>query len=116
MLGKVKTKPPQLGESFHALMAMADKHRGLGVRTNADNPHDAAVGREFGAEGIGLCRTEHMFFEDSRIRAMRRMILAESRGAREAALALQARGHQVGVFTRTDRPDGDFYGVTTEWQ
>ncbi|MHC4940603.1 MAG: pyruvate, phosphate dikinase [Planctomycetota bacterium] len=105
MLGKVKTKPPQLGESFHALMAMADKHRGLGVRTNADNPHDAAVGREFGAEGIGLCRTEHMFFEDSRIRAMRRMILAESRGAREAALAEllpEQRKDFEGIFTAMD--------------
>ncbi|MHC4452138.1 MAG: pyruvate, phosphate dikinase, partial [Planctomycetota bacterium] len=87
MLGQVQTKAPEQGESFHALMAMADRHRRLGVRTNADNPHDAAVGREFGAQGIGLCRTEHMFFEESRIRAVRRMILAESLGARQSALA-----------------------------
>ncbi|MHC4452982.1 MAG: pyruvate, phosphate dikinase, partial [Planctomycetota bacterium] len=87
MLGRVQTKAPELGESFYALMAMADRHRRLGVRTNADNPHDAAVGRKFGAQGIGLCRTEHMFFEESRIRAVRRMIPAESLGARESALA-----------------------------
>jgi len=87
MLGEVKTRPPELGEPFHALMAMADRHRRLGVRTNADNPHDAKAGREFGAEGIGLCRTEHMFFEEGRIRAVRRMILARTRGQREKALA-----------------------------
>jgi len=87
MLGKVKTKPPELGKPFHALMEMADRHRRLGVRTNADNPHDAAVARGFGAEGIGLCRTEHMFFEESRIRAVRRMILARTLPERERALA-----------------------------
>jgi len=87
MAGQVKTRAPKLGESFYALMKLADSHRRLGVRTNADTPHDAQVAREFGAEGIGLCRTEHMFFEESRIAAMRRMILAQSTEAREQALA-----------------------------
>jgi len=86
-LGEVKTKPPEIGEPFRKLMALADRYRRLGVRANADNAHDARVARDFGAEGIGLCRTEHMFFEESRIAAVREMILAESREDREAALS-----------------------------
>ena len=68
-------------------MAWADEYRKLGVRTNADTPHDAEVAREFGAEGIGLCRTEHMFFEGDRIDAVREMILADTLEERRAALA-----------------------------
>jgi pyruvate,orthophosphate dikinase len=67
-------------------MKWADEYRTLGVRTNADTPEDAARAREFGAQGIGLCRTEHMFFDPERILAMREMILAEDTEAREAAL------------------------------
>ncbi len=64
--------------SVATLLGWADQHRRLGVRANADTPNDAAVAREFGAEGIGLCRTEHMFFEGERILAMREMILASN--------------------------------------
>jgi len=105
MLGQVRTRAPVLEESFHLLMAMADRHRRLGVRTNADTPHDARVAREFGAQGIGLCRTEHMFFEETRIRNMRHMILAESRQARERALAelLPAQREDfIGIFRAMD--------------
>ncbi|MHC4342078.1 MAG: pyruvate, phosphate dikinase, partial [Planctomycetota bacterium] len=87
MLGQVATTLPDLGADFARLMEMADRHRRLGVRTNADTPHDAKVARDFGAQGIGLCRTEHMFFEENRIAAVREMILAGSRRDREAALA-----------------------------
>jgi pyruvate,orthophosphate dikinase len=73
--GQAPLIDPELGEDFHQLMAWADKFRRLGVRTNADTPADAKVARNFGAEGIGLCRTEHMFFEGNRIDFMRQMIL-----------------------------------------
>ncbi|MGZ3723406.1 MAG: pyruvate, phosphate dikinase, partial [Bdellovibrionales bacterium] len=85
-LGEVKTVEPSLDEYFTRLMKMADKKRRLGVRTNADTPHDAEVARKFGAEGIGLCRTEHMFFGADRIDVMRKMILAETREERIVAL------------------------------
>ena len=78
MIGKVETIPPTISGDFATLMAWADKVRTLKVRTNADAPADSAKAREFGAEGIGLCRTEHMFFGDDRITAMRKMILADS--------------------------------------
>ena len=68
-------------------MGWADSIRTLKVRTNADTPHDAAAARHFGAEGIGLCRTEHMFFEPDRILAVRQMILADAKAERDAALA-----------------------------
>jgi pyruvate, orthophosphate dikinase len=87
MLGPIATTTPTLSGDFAKLMKWADKYRTLGVRTNADTPADAARAREFGAEGIGLTRTEHMFFEGERIKAMREMILAETRPDREAALA-----------------------------
>ena len=87
MLGSVPTIMPELGGAFSELMRWADRFRKLKVRTNADTPQDAAVAREFGAEGIGLCRTEHMFFEPDRILAMREMILAADRDEREKALA-----------------------------
>jgi len=77
MLGEVKTIEAQLSGNFGTIMKWADETRKLGVRTNADTPHDAQVARNFGAEGIGLCRTEHMFFEGDRIKAMREMILAD---------------------------------------
>ena len=100
-LGKVPTIHPQLGSDFHELMKWADKFRKLGVRANGDTPLDAKTARGFGAEGIGLCRTEHMFFGDQRLAAMREMILADGVGAREKALAkllpLQ-RGDFVGIF------------------
>ena len=100
-LGKVPTIQPQLGSDFHELMKWADKFRRLVVRANADTPLDAKTARGFGAEGIGLCRTEHMFFGDQRLAAMRQMILADGVGAREKALEqllpLQ-RGDFVGIF------------------
>ncbi|MGH6784839.1 MAG: putative PEP-binding protein, partial [Sphingomicrobium sp.] len=100
-LGKVPTIQPQLGSDFHELMKWADKFRRLVVRANADTPLDAKTARGFGAEGIGLCRTEHMFFGDQRLAAMREMILADGVGAREKALEkllpLQ-RGDFVGIF------------------
>ena len=72
---------------FAELMALADKYTKLQVRTNADTPHDASIARSFGAVGIGLCRTEHMFFEGEKIKAMREMILAEDAEGRKKALA-----------------------------
>ena len=74
-LGKVESANPELTGPFGDIMRLADKYRKLGVRTNADTPHDTEVALKFGAEGIGLCRTEHMFFEGSRIVAFRRLIL-----------------------------------------
>ncbi|CAN5607044.1 pyruvate, phosphate dikinase [soil metagenome] len=86
LLGQVATVEPELHEDFHQLMRWADACRTMKVRTNADTPADARKAREFGAEGIGLCRTEHMFFETDRIQAVREMILAVSTDARRAAL------------------------------
>ncbi|MCD6459660.1 pyruvate, phosphate dikinase [bacterium] len=86
-IGEVKRVTPELSGEFATLMGWADEIRTLGVRTNADTPHDAKVARDFGAEGIGLCRTEHMFFEGGRIKAMREMILASDLKGREKALA-----------------------------
>jgi pyruvate,orthophosphate dikinase len=85
--GQVPTIEASLSEEFHRLMGWVDSERGLGVRANADTPQDARTARRFGAEGIGLCRTEHMFFGPERIDAVREMILADSPEAREAALA-----------------------------
>ena len=86
-LGAVATKEAELDEDFAELMKLADKYTRMQVRTNADTPHDAQVARKFGAVGIGLCRTEHMFFEGDKIRAMREMILAETQDGRRKALA-----------------------------
>jgi pyruvate,orthophosphate dikinase len=86
-LGIVPTVEPTLSSDFEKLMGWADKVRKLKVRANADTPHDAKVAREFGAEGIGLCRTEHMFFEGERIDAVREMILADNTEGRRRALA-----------------------------
>jgi pyruvate,orthophosphate dikinase len=87
MLGVVPTVQPELSGDFAELMVWADEVRTLGIRTNADTPTDAAQARKFGAEGIGLCRTEHMFFEGDRIVAVRQMILADDEKSRRAALA-----------------------------
>ena len=87
MLGEVKTRPAELSGNFGIIMQWADEAKKLGVRTNADTPHDAAVARNFGAQGIGLCRTEHMFFEGDRIKAVREMILADNLEGRKLALA-----------------------------
>jgi pyruvate,orthophosphate dikinase len=87
MQGEVKLIQPELSGDFATLMQWADKHRKIGIRTNADTPKDAQVSRKFGAEGIGLCRTEHMFFEGDRIDAIREMILAEDVEGRKKALA-----------------------------
>ncbi|MFT6987509.1 MAG: pyruvate,orthophosphate dikinase, partial [Psychromonas sp.] len=86
ILGDVAKVQGAVSGDFATLMSWADKLRRLKVRCNADTPHDAKVAREFGAEGIGLCRTEHMFFEGERIQAVREMILSDSRAGREKAL------------------------------
>jgi pyruvate,orthophosphate dikinase len=105
MVGQVPTVDPTISGDFATLMSWADKGRKLKVRTNADTPKDAAKAREFGAEGIGLCRTEHMFFGDDRIVAMRKMILADDEAGRKAALAelepFQKRDF-VGIFEAMD--------------
>ena len=85
-LGQVPTVYPEMSESFVTLMKWADKLRRLKVRTNAETPNDAKTAIKFGAEGIGLCRTEHMFFDENRINVMRQMILAEDSNERENAL------------------------------
>ncbi len=87
MLGAVPTVQPELAGDFAELMVWADKVRRLRVRANAETPLDCRTAREFGAEGIGLCRTEHMFFDAERITAVRQMILAETEAGRRAALA-----------------------------
>ncbi|CAN0591756.1 unnamed protein product, partial [Ectocarpus sp. 12 AP-2014] len=87
MAGRVETIQPELVGDFGVLMVWADKVRRLGVRTNAETPLDCQVARDFGAEGIGLCRTEHMFFDAARITAVRQMILAPDENGRRTALA-----------------------------
>ena len=87
MAGEVATIEPELVGDFGVLMEWADKHRRMGVRTNAETPDDCRMARQFGAEGIGLCRTEHMFFDAGRISAVREMILAENEEGRRTALA-----------------------------
>lgn len=85
-LGEIKTSPAKVTGDFANLMTLCNKYAKLVVRTNADTPHDAEVASNFGAVGIGLCRTEHMFFENVKIKAMREMILADSTEERERAL------------------------------
>lgn len=85
--GKVKTQEPSLSGDFAKIMELSDKYTRMYVRTNADTPKDAIVARKFGAKGIGLCRTEHMFFEGERIKAMREMILSSDTEGRKTALA-----------------------------
>jgi pyruvate,orthophosphate dikinase len=101
MVGEVATMQPELSGDFGTLMEWADGSRRMKVRANAETPADAKVAREFGAEGIGLCRTEHMFFEASRITAVREMILAENEKGRRVALAKllpEQRADFVGLF------------------
>ena len=100
--GKIDTQDPELSGDFGAIMQLADKYTRMKVRTNADTPKDASVARHFGAQGIGLCRTEHMFFEGERINSMREMILAEDeQGRREALKKLlpMQRSDFEGIFT-----------------
>ena len=85
-VGKIPVVDPILGEDFKKFMSWVDDYRKIGVRTNADTPNDSKVALDFGAEGIGLCRTEHMFFEADRIKAVRKMIVAGNREEREKAL------------------------------
>jgi len=102
MLGDIPRQPPGFSREFNTLMQWADRTRKLAIRTNADTPADARVARRFGAAGIGLCRTEHMFFGDKRIMAMREMILADNVKARTRALKkllpFQRRDFE-GIFT-----------------
>jgi len=103
--GKVKTIEPELSSDFSKLMRWADEMRKLRVRANADTPTDASVARKFGAEGIGLCRTEHMFFEGDRIIAVREMILADDHEGRAIALAKllpMQRGDFEAIFEAMD--------------
>jgi len=105
MLGQVPTKDPEITGDFAALMEWVDEIRRMGVRTNADTPHDATVARQFGAEGIGLCRTEHMFFGGDRIDAVREMILADDLEGRQKALAKllpMQRDDFIGIFRAMD--------------
>jgi pyruvate,orthophosphate dikinase len=101
MLGEVPTVSPKMTGDFGTLMAWVDSFRRLKVRANADTPHDSRVAREFGAEGIGLCRTEHMFFDAERIAAVREMILSEDLEGRQTALAKilpMQKGDFIGIF------------------
>jgi pyruvate,orthophosphate dikinase len=105
ILGKAKLVTPKVGVHYQRLMEWADAHRRLRVRTNADTPADARRARGFGAEGIGLCRTEHMFFEGDRITAMREMILATDEPGRRRALAKllpMQRADFEGIFEAMD--------------
>jgi pyruvate,orthophosphate dikinase len=105
MLGAVPVVEGQLDEDFERLMTWVDEARRLRVRTNADTPHDSEVARRFGAEGIGLCRTEHMFFEPDRILAVREMILSETEAGRRTALAKilpMQRSDFEGIFRAMD--------------
>ncbi|NLD28213.1 MAG: pyruvate, phosphate dikinase [Myxococcales bacterium] len=101
MLGELKTSRPELTGQFGTFMEWVDEIKKIKVRTNADTPHDAEVARKFGAEGIGLCRTEHMFFDGERIDAVREMILADSLEGRKKALAKilpMQKGDFKGIF------------------
>ena len=120
--GSISTVEPTLSGNFAKIMRWADKYRTMGVRTNADTPDDAQRARDFGAQGIGLARTEHMFFQGERIVAMREMILAESVEDRELALAKllpYQREDFVGIFTAQggpaarDQPDDGAPGLPT---
>ncbi len=108
--GKVDTKTPDMSGDFNVIMELSEKYARMGVRTNAETPHDAQVARRFGAKGIGLCRTEHMFFEGERIKTMREMILSSTTEGRVQAL------NKLLPFQRSDF-EGIFramegYGVT----
>ena len=109
--GQVPTTEPELDGDFGSIMNLAAKYTKTLVRTNADSPRDAKQARAFGAQGIGLCRTEHMFFEGDRIKSVREMILASDEEGRRAALAKllpMQRGDFEGIFEAMDG-----YGVTS---
>jgi pyruvate,orthophosphate dikinase len=112
MAGLVPTIEPELVGDFGTLMIWADKHRRMKVRTNAETPADCRMARQFGAEGIGLCRTEHMFFDASRISAVRQMILAEDEAGRRTALAKHGRlaGHHSPARSAAPRIPASFRG------
>ncbi len=104
-LGALKTSTQKVDEDFKTLLAWADETRTLGIRTNADTPEDAVRARQFGAQGVGLCRTEHMFMDKGRLPVMQAMIMAEDKAAREAALAKllpMQREDFVGIFKAMD--------------
>ena len=105
LAGQVATIEPETDADFDLLMGWADSHRTLGVRANADTPEDAVEARRLGAQGIGLCRTEHMFFGDERIAAMREMIMASNEVSRREALG-KLEPYQTadfeGIFTAMD--------------
>jgi pyruvate,orthophosphate dikinase len=105
ILGAAKLVTPELSGNFASFITWVDQHRRLGVRANADTPTDARVARSFGAEGIGLCRTEHMFFAEERLPFMQEMILAEDREARVRAL------DKLFPFQKSD-----FYGIFKEME
>ncbi|MGL5620293.1 MAG: pyruvate, phosphate dikinase [Tannerellaceae bacterium] len=108
--GDIKTVDPELSGDFAAIMELAEKYTVMSVRTNADTPKDAEVARKFGAKGIGLCRTEHMFFEGERIKAMREMILSKTQIGRKVALQKllpMQRSDFEGIFRAMDG-----FGVT----
>ncbi len=108
--GKIKTQEAEISDDFAKVMELADKFTRMTVRTNADTPHDAQMARKFGAQGIGLCRTEHMFFEGARIKAMREMILSSTVEGRKEALAKllpYQRADFEGIFEAMEG-----YGVT----
>jgi len=101
ILGQVPLIQPELSGDFATIMKWVDEFRKIGVRANADTPNDARVAREFGAEGIGLCRTEHMFFESDRVKAVREMILADDTAGRRKALEKilpMQKGDFIGIF------------------
>ena len=103
--GQVPTVDADMSGDFAAIMNLAEKYTRVDVRTNADTPRDAAVARKFGAKGIGLCRTEHMFFEGDRIKAMREMILSKDEEGRRHALDKllpMQRGDFEGIFEAMD--------------
>ncbi|MDR1273992.1 MAG: pyruvate, phosphate dikinase, partial [Odoribacteraceae bacterium] len=104
-LGEIKTTAAELSGDFNAIMDLSERHTRMHVRTNADTPRDARVARSFGAKGIGLCRTEHMFFEGDRIKAVREMILADDEAGRRVALEKllpMQRGDFEGIFEAMD--------------
>jgi pyruvate,orthophosphate dikinase len=104
-VGEIKTTEAELSGDFGAIMELSQKHTRMHVRTNADTPRDARVARAFGAKGIGLCRTEHMFFEGDRIKAVREMILADDEAGRRVALEKllpMQRGDFEGIFEAMD--------------
>ncbi|MDR1081704.1 MAG: pyruvate, phosphate dikinase [Deltaproteobacteria bacterium] len=103
--GPLPTRPVELADEFAEFMGFVNKCKKIGVRTNSDTPHDSEIARDYGAEGIGLCRTEHMFFETDRIDHVRRMILADDLAGRREALARilpMQRGDFLGIFKAMD--------------